>query len=95
MEQFCFDGRRYSRSFLNYLRGLTFLKKQADLSGLGRVLEIGGGYGTLGEILHTSGAGIRYIDVDIPPLAAVASAATNERRRREGQSALRSRGRRQ
>lgn len=73
LEQFEADGRRYSRSLLNYLRGLSLLARHADLSRLERALEIGGGYGTLGEIL----LGLRpkglYVDVDIPPVAAVAS----------------------
>ena len=67
--QFTFDGRTYSRPSLNYLMGLAFLGEHADLDGIGTVLEIGGGFGTLGEVLlkcwrHGS---IRYIDVDIPP----------------------------
>ena len=37
------------------------------------VLEIGGGFGTLGEILHqTSGTDIKYIDVDLPPIFVIA-----------------------
>jgi putative sugar O-methyltransferase len=71
-EHFCFGERWFSRSFLNYLLGLVFLKQHADITGLGSVLEIGGGYGTLGEILHQIG-GCSYVDVDIPPTAAVAS----------------------
>ena len=70
------DGRCYSRSMLNYLHGLVFLKQQlgaGTMQGLRSVLEIGGGYGTLGEILHQSGGDYRYVDVDIPPTSAVAS----------------------
>lgn len=37
------------------------------------LLEIGGGFGTLGEILSQAGIpGWRYIDIDIPPTATVA-----------------------
>lgn len=72
-EQFELEGRRYSRSFLNYLRGLALLKKHADLSVLRHALEIGGGYGTLGEILQKAAPGTTYVDVDIPPVAAVAT----------------------
>ena len=50
-EQFTFDGRSFSRAFLNYLLGMSFLKKVCDTSDIHTVLEIGGGYGTLGEIL--------------------------------------------
>src|SRR6266508_4435925 len=37
------------------------------------VLEIGGGFGVLGEILMTRDPEVRYVDVDIPPLITVAS----------------------
>ena len=37
------------------------------------ILEIGGGFGSLGEILSASGInGLKYIDVDIPPISSVA-----------------------
>ncbi|MFC1701851.1 putative sugar O-methyltransferase [Pseudomonadota bacterium] len=66
-EQFEFSGKKYSRSALNYLLGLCFLKKHMDDNDkLDTVLEIGGGFGTLGEILKFS-AGTRYINIDIPP----------------------------
>lgn len=68
IEQHCFDGRNYSRSALNYLLGLSFLKQHADLSTIKTVLEIGGGFGTLGEILGKAPSKrLKYIDVDIPP----------------------------
>lgn len=71
-EHFCFENRWFSRSFLNYLHGICFLKKYIDCSDISTVLEIGGGYGTLGEILHKAG-NYTYIDVDIPPTAAFSS----------------------
>jgi hypothetical protein len=37
------------------------------------VLELGGGYGGLGELLLKADARIVYVDVDIPPVAAVAT----------------------
>lgn len=68
VEQFCFDGKTYSRSSLNYLLGLSLLKQHADLSTIKTVLEIGGGFGTLGEILGKAPSkGLKYIDVDISP----------------------------
>ena len=68
IEQFEFDGRKFSRSALNYLLGLAFLKKHLDKECIRTVIEIGGGFGTLGEILSHSGTeGGRYIDLDIPP----------------------------
>lgn len=72
-EQFEFDGRRFSRSSLNYLLGLSLLKKHLGSDSIRTVLEIGGGFGTLGEILARSGiSDARYIDVDIPPTQFVA-----------------------
>lgn len=66
------DGRRFSRSMLNYLHGLVFLKQQLGDAGIRTILEIGGGYGTLGEILQQTGEAFSYVDVDIPPTSAVA-----------------------
>mgnify|MGYP001819279203 FL=1 len=69
-EQFEFDGRRFSRAFLNYLLGLNFIKRHCDIGSLGVVMEIGGGHGGLGEIVlgdeRNNGF---YLDVDIPPTA--------------------------
>lgn len=68
LEQFEFDGCRFSRSSLNYLLGLACLKRHLGGDVPRTVLEIGGGFGSLGEVL--SGAnidGLRYINIDIPP----------------------------
>jgi len=74
-EHFCFDDKFYSRSALNYLLGLAFLKKHIDASALRTVMEIGGGFGSLGEILVKTGTNeIQYIDIDIPPTSCVALA---------------------
>jgi len=74
LEQFDFEGRRFSRSSLNYLLGLSMLKQHVDTESIRTVLEIGGGFGTLGEILAQSDLpGIRYIDIDIPPTQFVAA----------------------
>jgi len=72
-EHFEFDGRRYSRSLLNYLLGLACLKRFLGNERIGTVLEIGGGYGTLGEIFLQLNEHGRYIDIDITPTAAVSS----------------------
>jgi len=73
VEQFGFDGHNYSRSSLNYLLGLVLLKKHLDGDVPRTVLEIGGGFGTLGEILANSGIDdMHYIDIDIPPTSFVA-----------------------
>jgi len=73
VEHFEFEGRHFSRSSLNYLLGLAMLKKHLDGEPPFTVLEIGGGFGTLGEVLASSGIdGLRYIDIDIPPTSFVA-----------------------
>lgn len=73
VEHFEFDGRRFSRSSLNYLLGLALLKKHLGGDVPRTVLEIGGGFGTLGEVLNSAGInGLHYIDIDIPPTSFVA-----------------------
>ena len=67
IEQFEFDSKRYSRSALNYLLGLSFLSQYAGLESINTVLEIGGGFGTLGEITQKCFKNAKYIDIDIPP----------------------------
>lgn len=68
LERFEFDGRFFSRSSLNYLLGLAFLKRHCDLADVRTVLEIGGGFGSLGEILLADPRNeMFYVDVDIPP----------------------------
>lgn len=68
-----FESKNYSRSFLNYLLGLNFLKNNVDTKDIKTVFEIGGGYGTLGEILLKSSSDIFYLNIDIPPVAAVST----------------------
>ncbi|AGI74409.1 hypothetical protein OA238_c45450 [Octadecabacter arcticus 238] len=72
-ERFEFDGRSFSRSMLNYMRALNLYKRHADSSKVASILEIGGGYGTLGEILLKAVAGGIYVNVDIPPVAAIST----------------------
>ncbi|QBF84005.1 putative sugar O-methyltransferase [Shewanella maritima] len=68
LEQFEFDGRRFSRSSLNYLLGINFLKQQLGSIEINTVLEIGGGFGSLGEILLSDKRNnCFYLDVDIAP----------------------------
>ena len=74
LEQFTFNNRKFSRSFLNYLLGLNFLKKHLDTTAIQTVMEIGGGFGTLGEILlGDERNNIFYINADIPPVSFVSS----------------------
>jgi len=73
LEHFCFGGRQFSRSLLNYLNAFVFLKQHVDTSSIRSVLEVGGGFGTLGEILAAEKQDYAYTDIDIPPTSAVAS----------------------
>ncbi len=67
IEQFTFNNKKFSRSSLNYLLGLCFLNKfLTKKDKISNVLEIGGGFGTLGEILSFS-KNKKYINLDIPP----------------------------
>lgn len=74
IEQHIFDNRNFSRSFLNYLLGLNFLKQNVDTSNIKTVMEIGGGFGTLGEILLGDERNEAfYVNADIPPVSFVSS----------------------
>jgi putative sugar O-methyltransferase len=71
--QFRLEGRCFSRSSMNYLLGLAFLKRFSGTDYPRVVLEVGGGFGSLGEVLASSAIpGWKYIDVDIPPTSFVA-----------------------
>ena len=73
MEHFKFNGNYFSRSSLNYLLGLSYLKKIAPHFVPQKILEIGGGFGTLGEIIFKSSIkNFRYINLDLPPLFIIA-----------------------
>ncbi len=72
IEHFEFDGNKYSRSALNYLLGLSFLSQHTSLDNINTVVEIGGGFGTLGEILTKTKKQVRYMDFDIAPTLNVA-----------------------
>lgn len=62
-----FDGRVYTKGALKYLRALAWAKNHLPPGvRVRRVLELGGGYGILGEILLRSGPAARYVDVDLP-----------------------------
>ena len=70
LEKFQFDNRIYSKSSLNYLLGLTLLKQNSKNFTPATILEIGGGFGILGEIFKYSGIkNFKYINVDLPPLS--------------------------
>jgi len=74
LEQHKINGRNFSRSFMNYLLGLNFLKQNVETSNIKTVMEIGGGFGTLGEILLKDKRNdVFYINADIPPVGFVSS----------------------
>ncbi len=71
-EQFNFEGKLYSRSSLNYLLGITCLKKITKNFVPKKILEIGGGFGILGHIFGLSKvSNLKYINLDLPPLSLV------------------------
>ena len=78
-ECFEFDGKRFSRSSLNYLLGLSFLKKNIADFAPKTILEIGGGFGTLGEIIGKSNLkNFKYINLDLPPMFLISEAYLKE-----------------
>ena len=73
IEHFSIDDKHYSRSALNYLQGLAFLQKTDPMFKPKVTLEIGGGFGSLGEILAKTGPrDLKYIGIDIPPVVFIA-----------------------
>jgi putative sugar O-methyltransferase len=63
---------RWGKPYLNYLLCLAALSRHVDEPPR-HFLEIGGGFGVLGEILMQRDEQARYVDLDIPPLLTVAS----------------------
>ena len=73
IEHFKFNERWFSRSSLNYLLGLSFLLSINPKFNPKRILEIGGGFGTLAEILGKSNlTDYQYLGLDLPPLFLIA-----------------------
>ena len=62
----------WTRPYLNYLLCLAAVSRYVDEPPTS-FLEIGGGYGVLGEIVLSRQRDARYVDLDIPPLLTVAS----------------------
>ena len=79
MEQFIFGERTVSRASQNYLLGLVFYYLHIKDLQLHSVIEIGGGFGSLGEILAKSDVPLKtYINFDIPPTCVYADYYLNE-----------------
>ncbi|MDQ4008818.1 MAG: putative sugar O-methyltransferase [Actinomycetota bacterium] len=65
-------GVRWGKPYLNYLLCLAALSHHVDVPP-SSFLEIGGGFGALGEIVLQRSPDGRYLNLDIPPLLTVAS----------------------
>ena len=66
------DDVAWGRPYLNYLLCLSALSQHVEEPPTS-FIEIGGGYGVLGEIVMQRDPGARYVNLDIPPLLTVAS----------------------
>jgi putative sugar O-methyltransferase len=62
----------WGRGYLNYLLCLSALSQHVEEVPRS-FLEIGGGFGVLGEIVISRDSSANYVDLDIPPLHSVAS----------------------
>ena len=62
----------WTRPYLNYALCMAALSKHVDAPPQ-RFLEIGGGFGVLGEFLMSRDPDAVYVNLDIPPLLTVAS----------------------
>lgn len=82
-ERHYLNGNLYTHTNLKYAMGLQALanvsrNKGENIKPIKTFLEIGGGYGSLGEILLNSDQEFHYFNVDIPPLAAISTAYLQE-----------------
>lgn len=66
------EGVGFGRAYLNYLLMMAALSRHIDAPPRS-VLEIGGGFGALGEIVLARDPDARYVNLDIPPLVTVSS----------------------
>jgi putative sugar O-methyltransferase len=62
----------FTKPYLNYLLCMAALSQHISAAPRS-VLEIGGGFGVLGELLMSRDADVRYVNLDIPPLLTVSS----------------------
>jgi len=66
------DEVGWGRPYLNYLLCLAALSRHVETEPTS-FLELGGGLGTLGEIVMRRNATARYVNLDLPPLLTVAA----------------------
>ena len=69
-----FDGKKYSSNMLVHICLVSLLFRSAG-DQINRVMEIGGGYGVLAEIMQKRRFGTNgyFVEVDIPPLVYVST----------------------
>ena len=67
-------GKRHgwTHRYLNYMTCMAALSQHVDAPPRA-VLELGGGFGVLGEFLLPRSPEMRYVDLDLPPLLTVAA----------------------
>lgn len=66
------DAVGWGKPYLNYLLCLAALSRHVEAPPRS-FIEIGGGFGVLGEILLQRDTSLRYVNLDIPPLLTVAA----------------------
>lgn len=66
------DKPRYSKAVLHYMMALSELSNHVDAPPR-HFLELGAGYGSLGEIVLTRDTDATFTDVDIPPTLLIAA----------------------
>jgi putative sugar O-methyltransferase len=66
------DSPPLTRPYLNYLLCMAALSRHVEAPPRS-FLELGGGFGVLGEIVMARDPGARYVNCDIPPLLTVSS----------------------
>lgn len=69
---FSIDGREFSEAFLLKLLEFSLLRRHLDFASVSSIIEIGGSYGLLADVILTRYPTIRYTLVDIAPVAAFA-----------------------
>lgn len=69
---FKIGDKNYSELFLNKLYELALLRQRFDFSKTYDVIEIGGGFGLMGELLTRLFPKLNYTIVDLAPIAALA-----------------------
>ncbi len=66
------NGKKYTIHFLRYFLQYLYLAKFVDFNTVHGIVEIGGGYGGLAEIILKLNPHMVYVNVDIPPQTYIA-----------------------